>query len=81
MARSGELDNVPALIYALSDPCGAVVIAARDGLQFISRKIQGYGPQVKDGKLPGKDEIKQVQDKWKQWYLSIRPDGKEDFLE
>lgn len=71
LAKSRDLDNVPALIYALSDPNWLVVEAARDGLCFISRKFQGYGP------LPNatSEEKQAAQAKWKQWYLAIRPDG------
>jgi HEAT repeat protein len=71
LARSRELDNVPALIYALSDPDWRVVEAARDGLAFISRKFQGYGPPPQ----ATVEQVQAAQAKWKQWYLAIRPDG------
>jgi hypothetical protein len=71
LARSRELDNVPALIHALSDPDWRVVEAARDGLSFISRKFQGYGPPPQ----ATAEQVQAAQTKWKQWYLSIRPDG------
>jgi len=71
LARSRELDNVPALIFALSDPNWLVVEAARDGLCFISRKFQGYGPPP--NATPEQKQTAQA--KWKQWYLAIRPDG------
>mgnify|MGYP002388879291 CR=1 FL=1 len=71
LAKSRELDNVPALIYALSDPDWRVVEAARDGLCFISRKFQGYGPPPQ----PTEQQVQAARDKWKEWYLAIRPDG------
>jgi hypothetical protein len=71
LARSRELDNVPALIFALSDPNWLVVEAARDGLCFVSRKFQGYGPPP--NATPEQKQAAQA--KWKQWYLAIRPDG------
>ncbi|NLF68981.1 MAG: hypothetical protein GX575_07980 [Candidatus Anammoximicrobium sp.] len=71
LAKSRDLDNVPALIYALSDPNWMVVEAARDGLCFISRKFQGYGPPP--NATPEQKQAAQI--KWKQWYLAIRPDG------
>ncbi len=71
LGRSRNLDNVPALIYALSDPDGRVVEAARGGLSFISRKFQGYGPPP--GATP--PQIQAAQDKWREWYRSIRPEG------
>jgi hypothetical protein len=71
LARSRELDNVPALIYALSDPDWRVVEAARDGLCFISRNFQGYGPPPQ----ATEQQVQAAREKWKQWYLAIRPDG------
>jgi hypothetical protein len=71
LARSRDLDNVPALIYALSDPDWRVVEAARDGLCFISRNFQGYGPPPQ----PTEQQVQAARDKWKEWYLAIRPDG------
>lgn len=71
LGRSRELDNVPALIYALSDPDWRVVEAARDGLSFISRKFQGYGPPPQ----ATEQQVQAARAKWKEWYLAIRPDG------
>jgi HEAT repeats len=69
LGRTGNMDYVPSLLYALTDPDPRVVLEARDGLQFISRSFEGYGPP---------DEFTQEQrfealDKWKSWYKSIRP--------
>jgi HEAT repeat protein len=69
LGRSGDLDYVPSLLYALTDPDRRVVLEARNGLRFISRSFQGYGPP---------DEFTEQQrfealDKWKTWYKSIRP--------
>lgn len=69
-----DLDNVPILIFALSDPDYRIVKAARDGLRFISRKVDGFGLKVDDG-LPVRPDILKAQDQWKQWYLSVAPDG------
>jgi len=71
LARAGDLDYVPTLLYALTDPDKQVVLEARDGLKFISRNFDGYGPP---------DEFTDAQrfeavDSWKKWYLSIRPDA------
>ncbi len=71
LGASHDLDNVPALIYALSDPDPRIVREARDGLRLISRKFHGFGlpndltPELLDA----------ARQKWKQWYLSIRPNG------
>ena len=75
LASVRELDNVPALIYALTDPNQHVARSARDGLRFISRKFQGLG--MPDNPTP--DQKRAAAEKWKKWYLSIRPDG--EFLE
>ena len=70
-----DLDNVPILVYALSDPDNQVAVEARDALRFVSRKFNGFA-------MPDQPE---KQDKiaatmaWKKWYRSIRPDA--EFLE
>ena len=71
LGRARDLDNVPALIYALSDPDWRVVEAARDGLCFISRKFQGYGPPPQ----PTEQQVQAARARWKEWYLAIRPEG------
>ncbi len=69
LARSGQFDAVPALIYALSDPDAGVVREARDGLRFLSRRFDGFG-LIDD---PSPQQKRQAQEQWKEWYLSIRP--------
>jgi len=71
LASARELDNVPALIYALTDQDQDVARYARDGLRFISRKFQGFGLSER----PTADQKQAAAEKWKTWYLSIRPDG------
>jgi HEAT repeats len=69
LGRTGKLDYVPSLIYALTDPDRRVVIEARDGLRFVSRRFDGYGPP---DDFTDKQRYEAV-DKWKQWYNSLRP--------
>ena len=69
IGRTGNMDYVPTLLYALTDPDTRVVIEARNGLRFISRNFDGLGPP---------DEFTEQQrfeaiDNWKKWYKSIRP--------
>jgi HEAT repeats/Prenyltransferase and squalene oxidase repeat len=69
IGRTGNMDYVPTLLYALTDPDTRVVIEARNGLRFISRNFDGLGPP---------DEFTEQQrfeaiDNWKRWYKSIRP--------
>ena len=66
-----DLDRVPALIYALSDPDAQVVQQGRDGLRFISRKFGGYGLSDQ----PDVTEVQSAISNWKRWYLSVKPDA------
>lgn len=71
LARAGTLDDVPTLIYAMSDPEREIVLAARDGLRRISRKTRGF--QMPDDFDEG--NRRSAIDQWKRWYLAIRPDA------
>ena len=70
LGQSDDMDRVPTLIYGLSDPDSKVKIYARDGLRFISRKFDGFDMPRK----PSQAEIYSAQKKWKQWYLTMRPE-------
>ena len=71
LGQSGDLDHVPTLIYALTDPEPAVVIEARNGLRRMSRRFSGFG--LPDEFSPA--DVKQAIRCWKEWYLAIRPDA------
>lgn len=71
LAQVRELDNVPVLLYALSDPDIRVVRVADRGLRFISRKLEGVMP-IENGSKETKTALRQA---WGKWYLSIRPDA------
>jgi hypothetical protein len=71
LGRDRNLDNVPALIFALSDPDLRIREAALKGLQFVSRKFGAFA--VPEDAPPA--QWLAAQAKWKQWYLSIRPEG------
>ena len=71
LSRTGGLDNVPTLIYALTDPDTEIVNAARDGLRRISRKPAGFGL----ANNPSETGLRVAVEKWKTWYLMIRPDA------
>jgi hypothetical protein len=75
LGRVRELDNVPVLIYALSDPDPRIVREADKGLRFISRKFEGVGLPDEPKPL----EIKNAIAGWKAWYQSIRPSA--EFLD
>jgi hypothetical protein len=75
LARVREFDNVPILIYALSDPDMRIVREADKGLRFISRKFDGVG--LSDEPKP--PEAKAAIAAWKAWYQSVRPSA--EFLD
>jgi hypothetical protein len=69
LGRTGNLDYVPSLLYALTDPDMRVVLEARNGLRFISRNFDGFGPPDDFSEQQRYDAV----DAWKNWYKSIRP--------
>ena len=71
LGRDRSLDNIPVLIFALSDPDYRISRSARDGLRFISRKFDGFGMPEK----AKRNQWQAAQAKWKAWFLSVRPDG------
>ncbi len=72
-----DFDNVPILIYALSDPDNQVALEARDALRFVSRKFDGVANDLPD--QPEKQDKIAATLAWKKWYRSIRPDA--EFLD
>jgi HEAT repeat protein len=72
LARQQDLDNVPALIYALGDPDLRICAEAQNGLRLISRKLDSIS--VSDN--PDYSEFQSVKRKWTDWYLKIRPGAK-----
>lgn len=69
LGRTGNFDFVPTLIYALTDPDRRIVLEARDGLRFISRRFTGLGPP---DQFTEEQRFEAV-DAWKNWYRSLRP--------
>ena len=68
-ARTADLDVVPELIGALVDPEEDVVVAAAQGLQLLSRKIESLGPPRPSTPAERKEAAKA----WRAWYDTIRP--------
>lgn len=66
-----ELDNVPYLLYALTDPDPAVVLAANDSLKRISRKFADRKFDLAEGF--DKVALDGVRNAWIEWYLAVRP--------
>lgn len=71
LGRTADLDYVPTLIYALTDPDRRVVKEADTGLRFISRKFGGFGLTDRFTDRERYDVI----DRWKTWYHGLRPDA------
>lgn len=71
ISRQRLLENVPALIFALTDPEPQVVHAANQGMMFVSRKTSGV--EISDE--PTVNEQISAVKKWTEWYLRIMPDG------
>lgn len=71
LGHAGELDRVPALLYALTDPDQRVTLAARDALRRLARRPRGYG--LSDEYT---DEARYLAlEQWKRWYLTLRPEA------
>ncbi len=69
IGRIRDLDNVPTLIYALTDPDTRVVVAAVEALRFVSRQPAGSsGTVITD---PTSRDAAVIY--WKKWYRAIRP--------
>ncbi len=71
LSRERDLIQVPTLIFALTDPDFRVKLAASEGLRFMSRKFAGYGMAER----PSNQRLEEIIENWKEWYLTIRPDG------
>ncbi len=71
LGAAQDLDNVPALLYALSDPVKEIRIEAHNGLRLISRKIDTY-VLSEEASIP---ECLALKEKWTAWYLGLRPDA------
>lgn len=70
LGRTGSLDYVPTLIYALTDPDPHVVREADFALRFVSRRFKGVGLSENFTDRERYDAI----DQWKSWFKVLRPD-------
>jgi hypothetical protein len=69
LAGVQDIDNAPALIYALGDPVLDVQIEAHNGLRLVSRKIDSI--EISDN--PNAAEFAALKKQWTEWYLGINP--------
>lgn len=71
LGRVRNLDDVPVLLFALTDPDTRVVSAAVDALRYVSRQPAGTpGTVITDE--ASRDAALVY---WKQWYRRLRPDA------
>ena len=91
LAGEQDMDNVPGLIYAVSDPDFRIAFEAHQGLRLISRKIDSMklskttieNARRKPSQLakdPGieasmRAEFNSMEKRWSEWFLKIRPDA------
>lgn len=71
LASQQDLDNVPALLYALTDPEMEIAVEAHNGLRLISRKLDSIAISAE----PNEIEMRELKKKWTAWYLGLRPDA------
>ncbi len=70
LANSGDLENVPVLIYALSDPDNRVAREANEGLRLLSRRFSAAPlPEA-----PTLEQKRAAQYAWRDWLKTVRPD-------
>ncbi len=73
LGKSGEVGNVPTLIYALTDPDPEVAQAALEALHRLARKP--VTPKLPTGTdLESRRNRQEIIDLWKTWYRRIDPD-------
>ncbi len=92
LARGNDLAQAPRFIAMLADPDLDVAIEANRSLSFLSRRIAGVGIAVDPlaGLRDEKSEAEQKRiadawrreatERWKNWYLTVRPYGERDDL-
>lgn len=70
LGRSEDLNQVPDLIYALTDEDPYVPMIAEESLRLLSRKLSSG----KLGVSPERSAQIAAEEFWKAWYLGLRPD-------
>lgn len=75
LASEQDMDNVPALLYALGDPDVRVCLEAHNGLRLISRKFDTFKYQPQGNREDNLAEFVRLKQQWTKWFLQIRPDA------
>jgi hypothetical protein len=72
LSQLRDIESCPALLAALDDPDWQVVTAADEGLQFLGWKTSGVNLL---GDKPDNKARAAAKERWKTWYLTVRPDA------
>jgi hypothetical protein len=88
LAAEQDMDNVPALIYAMGDPEFDVCLEAHDGLRLISRRIDTMNLSAETRRKAAdpysvksedvakmRAEFDKLKKGWTTWFLKIRPNA------
>lgn len=70
LGRSEDINQVPELIYALTDPDAQVPVIAEESLRLLTRKLTVRHLEI-DATPEQKREAALY---WRKWYTSVRPD-------
>ena len=70
LGRSEDINQVPELIYALTDPDGEVPVIAEESLRLLTRKLTVR--HLESDATP--EEKQKAAEYWRNWYISMRPD-------
>jgi len=71
LGKVQDLDNVPSLLFLMTDPAEDVVRMANESLRRISRKFDD--PKFDLGTEFQRAKADEVRNRWIEWYLSVRP--------
>ncbi len=75
LSSEQDLDNVPALLYALGDPDPAIAVQAHNGLRLVSRKFDSIKYEDKGNREDNLLEFARLKQRWTRWFLEIRPNA------
>ncbi|MFN0018056.1 MAG: hypothetical protein ACKVP0_07345 [Pirellulaceae bacterium] len=72
LSQLRDIESCPALLAALDDPDWQVVLSADEGLQFMGWKTAAVNLL---GDKPDNKARAAAKERWKTWYLTVRPDA------
>ena len=75
LAAEQDMDNVPALLYAMGDPDPDIAIQAHNGLRLISRKFDTFVYLDRGNLEDNLLELARLKKQWTKWFVEIRPDA------